>query len=156
MKILYIFAMIMLIGCGSKQKIVETKTLIVGDTLIRHESRVLKLPVKHVTVIENPCRGDSIKPIDQVITIAGSKFEVSTDSVGDLKFEIETEKQETITVQETKIRDRVETYEKTESKTVGGWSRKWFWWSFLVNILLIGWIFRKPVQSVLKRVILPI
>ncbi len=146
----------LLVGCGSKQKIVETKSLIVGDTLIRHESRVLKLPVKHITRIENPCRGDSIKSINQVITIAGSKFEVKTDSVGDLKFEIETEKQETINVQETRITDRVETYEKTETKKSGTWARKWFWWSFLVNILLIGWIFRKPVQSVLKRVILPI
>lgn len=119
------------------QKITTTKTHVINDTIIYEAVKNIQLPVKNITIIESPCKGDSLIQINQIIKSKSSTLTIKNVD-GNLVIE-----QNIDSIVNSKVREilkhtekQVEITEKIITKTK--WP-KFLWWLLGINILYIAY-----------------
>ena len=106
----YILILLLIVSCKPAKTI--TNTHFVKDSIVTHKETTIQLPVKNVTIIENPCKDSILKPFNQVIESGKTKVtlkeyqgnvyaEINIDSIvsSDLKeFKSKVDKEHTETI----------------------------------------------------------
>ena len=131
-------------GCKSKIKLVETHT---SDTIYKTEIVRITEPVFNEVFIESPCDSlGNLKPINIVTNTPKAK--VTLKSVkNDLILEVNID-----SIVDRRINEFKSSYraEKIETTVIKFKNKKLLWQSLILNILFLGWIFRKPLFKFLK------
>jgi hypothetical protein len=130
-RILIIFALFF--SCKPQKEVIKTR--FVSDTLIRHEVNDIKLPVKNITVIENPCKGDTLKKINQTIK-SGSATLVIKEEAGNLVIE-----QNIDSIVNSKVSEILKHTEKEKEVVTITKLKvpKWSWWVLGVLVFYIAY-----------------
>lgn len=85
--ILVIFGM--MIGCKTQTRTVE-RNLSVNDTIIHHRAETVSLPTRNITVIDRPCKQDTIRVFQQV-QVGNSTVTVSSNDNNELVIDMKTD-----------------------------------------------------------------
>ncbi len=129
-----------MIGCKTKEKVV-TKNHFMSDTQIHHRSEVHTLPTSYKTII--PC-----KEANQEMTVGETKvvFKTVRDTL-----RVFVEVPETRSVQDSTFTAKTDVKEE-ESHTLVTRYRvpKWAWFSLLINVGLLIWMFRGPLIALIS------
>lgn len=139
MRYLTLLLILLLVGCKSKIKLVETHST---DTIYKTEVVKITEPVFSEVFIEKPCDSlGNLKPINIVSTTG--KVTTSLKSVkNDLILEVNVDSIVDSRVEEFKSTYKTESVKETIIKTK---VPKWAWYSLILNALLLVWTFRKLI-----------
>lgn len=136
-------------GCRSTEKVI-TKQRVLQDSLIIHEMKLVKLPVKNLTVIESPCRGDSLIEINQVLKTTGSTLKIKKEK-GDLLISLDLDS--VISVERDKILKQLDhSSEIREITVIKKKIPSVFWWVLIYSVFITVWIFRKSLLRAIKPI----
>lgn len=129
----FVLIFLLLLSCKPQQEVV--KTHIVSDTLITHHVENVTLPTKNITILDTPCKNDSLTISDQTIKTGHTTLKIK-ESQGSLIIEQSTDTiKETSTVKTKKHSEKqVETI--TITKTV---VPKWAWWLLGITSLYVAY-----------------
>ncbi len=115
-------------NCKPKETVVKDYS--VNDTIIKHEAKVIQLPTKSITIIEQPCKDSILTPIYQEIQTGEVKATIKNDQ-GNLVVEVNID-----SIVSTKVKEILKHSEKqrevvtiTETKIP-----KWMW--YVLGILV--------------------
>ena len=143
---LLFLAIILLSGCRTKYKTVETTKT---DTLTVEKIVKINVPQIQTVTIESPC--DSVGNLKSInYTNTSGKVKTSLKSIkNDLVLEVNIDS----------IIDSLEKEYKSKTKTVIQKEKiivtktpTWAFYSLFLNFLALGWIFRKPLIRLIKPV----
>ena len=139
--------LLVLSSCKSTHTI-QTKQLVVNDTLIRHEVKSVQLPVKNVTIIESPCKENELKPISQTVQ-SGTSVITIKEEAGQL---VITQNIDSIVNSKVKeiqkhSSDKIVTNDVLEIRYK---VPKWCWYLMIYAVIATLWIFRKPLLRIIK------
>ena len=138
--IIIILLAISLIGCGAKTVYVETHST---DTITEHSILKITEPKLNKLVIDNPCDSlGNLKPTFFEITTPKSTLTVKS-----LKNALVVEEKLDSIVDKETVKERisVDTSKEVKIKTR---IPSWVWYSLIVNVVLIGWTFRKFITFI--------
>ena len=140
MKYLIIILILTFASCKSTTRTV-TRDRIVNDTIITHTTKSVILPQKNVTIIDKPCKDDTLKELNQVVSTpfasvslkseGGSLVvEVNTDSIVNerVKQELRRIEKDTIVDKEVITRYRIPS---------------WMWYVLGYTVLITLYTFRR-------------
>lgn len=120
------------------QSVTTTKTHVINDTIIYESVKNIHLPVKNVTIIENPCKEDSLTQINQTIKTKNSTLTIKNVD-GNLVIE-----QNIDSIVNSKVREILKHTEKqveiTEKIIVKYRMFKWMW--YIIGVFLIYILYR--------------
>ena len=122
-----------------KVKETTTSTRVIHDTLTVKEVVTITPPTRNVTIIESPCKGDTLKPISNISKFEKGTIKVSNDG-GDLRVEVNIDsivnsrlEQERLKT-DTSVKEVVITRYRVPS---------WMWYVVVYATLLTAWTFRR-------------
>ena len=123
------------------------KTEIQRDTIYKNKIVKITPPSVNEIKIENIC--DSLGNLKEVryVTIQGKVKTIVKTLENTLYLQVNTDSIKDVAVSEYKstLKDKQETIIKFRTP-------KWAWYSILINIILLVWIFRKPLFKIIKPI----
>ena len=135
--LLIVIGLFLFTQCKSTETVIE-KDHVLSDTLIKHETQVVTLPVNHTTIIKTPCKNDSLIIANQYLTIGKLRVKIKNLN-GQLVIETNTD-----SIINSKVKEilkhtekQVETIETIVQKK---YIPKWIW--YVLGITLIYIIYR--------------
>jgi DNA-binding protein len=137
---LFSFFAVALFSCKSTKE-TTTTTRVLHDTIATREIVTVIPPQRNVTIIDSPCRGDSLKPINYISKTKSA--EVKIESRGnDLVVSVDIDSIVNSRLEEERIKlDQTETIkEKVITKTR---IPKFVWYVITYAVLLTLYTFRK-------------
>ena len=147
-KILRLFILILItIGmtrCKPQQNIVKTTSI--SDTLIRHTTEVLTLPINTTTIIKEPCKDSILQPINQTIKTGNTTATVTSEN-GSIKIDISTDsikQSKSVEISKQKLNQNTI---QTITKSV---IPKWVWYVLAYSIIITLWLLRKPILKLIN------
>ena len=144
-----------LISCVSKRKTsVLTNTQVLSDTLIRHHSEAIVLPQRNVIVLESPCKENVLAIANQKITNEKSSINIKSDN-GNLVVSVDIDSIVNSRLAETSIGSNVERVEIPVEVEVPV-RNPFNWYAIIYGICTTGFILRKPIFSLVRRLVIPI
>jgi len=156
MKKLIILGLVLsMIGCKT-QRIPQERVVykFVKDTTVIERSVSVVLPVKNVTILESPCKNDSLIIPTQIIKNERSRIKISSKKG---KLVVETNIDSLVSTNVDKFRSvkdvEVREIEVFVDKPVRD---RWYWGFLIYSLLASVWILKKPIIGILRRFILPI
>lgn len=131
---LFILVMVVLLFTNCRSvKVSTTKTHVINDTIIYESVKNIQLPVKNITIIESPCKEDSLIQINQIIKTKSSTLIIKNID-GNLVIE-----QNIDSIVNSKVREIIKHSEKqvkiTEKIIIKTRWPKFLWW--VIGIILI-------------------
>ena len=139
----YLFILLLLVGCKAKH---TTTTVTKTDTIYKEKIVKITEPIINEVIIEQPCDSlGNLKPINY--TTNAGKVKVVLKSIRDTLY-LTTNVDSIV---DSRIKDYKSSYkaEKIEIVKVKYKNKKIMWYSLLLNLLLLGWIFRKPLLKLI-------
>jgi hypothetical protein len=129
----YLIIILLFFSCAPQKEV--TKTHFVSDTLITHTVETVTLPTKNITILDSPCKNDSLTISDQTIKTGKTTLTIK-ESQGNLIIEQSTDTIKEINTSETKKHSekQAETIIITKTKTP-----KWAWWLVGLTSLYIAY-----------------
>lgn len=149
LKYLAIIFLILIIGCKSTSTTTE-RTHFVSDTLYTIETQVVQLPIKNITIIESPCKDSVLIPVNQTLKVGNTVVTLSNQD-GDLIAEIEQKADTLTSTDTTQIHNETQT-ESIKETVIRIKVPKWAWYSLGINLVLLIWIFKKPLLRLIKPI----
>lgn len=134
-----IVVLLLIFGCKAKQTTLE-KVITKTDTIFTEKVKEIQVPIESIVTINNPCDSTGIlkgfkqrfKTKTVYVTVEGKNNEI------DVKINLDSIKQEAVKEYVSKNTSEIETIEIIKYKIP-----KWVWWSLLVNVLLLLYLFRR-------------
>lgn len=124
------------------------------DTTVVKERFDIVLPVRNVTILESPCKNDSLVIPTQTIKNEKSSIKISSENG---RLVVETNIDSIVNSRMDSVHSRTDIEVKEVEVFIDKPYRdKWFWGSIGTNLLLLIWIFKTPILGILRRFILPI
>lgn len=154
MKYLIFILILAVSGCKIQKPQERVVYKFVKDTTVIKKNTSIVLPVKNITILDRPCKDNSLIIPTQIIENENSSLKISSKE-GRLVVESSTDSIVSTDVNVTHISKDVEVKE-VEVFIDKPYRDRWFWGSISANLLLLVWIFKKPIISILRRFILPI
>lgn len=127
----FLILLFLISSCCAPKDTVRTET--VRDTIIRETTKTINLPVKNVTVIDNPCIEGELKVINQTVKTESSTLTIKEEK-GNLVIEQDIDSIVNSRVSEMLKRSekQVETITITKTKVP-----KWAWWTLGILIFYV-------------------
>lgn len=150
MKKILILFLLLTVSCKTQQKtIAKTSTNVVV------KSEVIKVSEPQLTelVVDEPCdENGNLRPINYVLNTPNSKTVISSEGNKLNVFH----KKDSVVAKDTSEKQVAETIEKENTVIIKYKNKKLMWYSIFLNIALLGYIFRKPILAVIKKIVIPI
>ena len=148
MKKLILIWLILLVGCKPTQTV--TKTEYVHDTISVEKIVKINVPVKQIVEIEQPCDSlGNLKPFKT--TLKNSKANISIESKNGVlvaKINLDSLKEVYQKEFQSKQVEKVEIREVPIKQPIS----KFWWWSLILNVILLIWVFRKFIFGMVSNV----
>jgi len=154
--IILLFLSIGTIGCKSAK--IETTTTIkhkVDSNQIIHTTETYSLPVRNITVIENPCKDSlNIAKIDETLIIGNITVTAKNDSAGDITLTVDKPKDSVISVDSTKVVTDVKETNIDKQEIIIKYKVPKIFWIFLaLSIGLNIWAYRKVIFGLVRKTV---
>lgn len=158
MRNLIIFLLLFSVGCKPKKEYIYRDTVI-DNTEIQHTKETIFKGSKVTTII--PC-----KEVDQVVDLGNTKIKIKsvpidtridTLSTSEGSIIMTINQDDFISVDTTKVSERVETYnEKSKEIVYEKYIPKWMWYLLIASVLLNIWSYRKPILLLLRKLLIKV
>jgi len=138
-----IIILFFIVGCKS-QKTISEKSVIKRDSVSMHTTKTILLPVISSLEIERPC--DSAKGLKMFTKKMG--FSVGEVVIRGRNNVLSVElKTDTISKEDKSYRQisKIDSKDIKQIETTSKYIPKWVWWSVVLNVGTLLWIFRKFV-----------
>ena len=145
--LLIVLLAFILIGCKAKIKTIETHST---DTI--YKSEIVKITPSSLNeiVIENVCDSLGHLKIINVSSSTGNTRTYVKSTSNELRIGINIDSIVNSRVNEFKSSYKTEKVTETIIKYK---NKKLMWYSLILNTLLLGWIFKKPLLNLLKLIV---
>jgi len=138
----------------TKGPVTLTKSHIVNDTLIRHQVETIVLPTRNTLILRNPCKDTVLNLNEQ--TVSNGTTDISLDQRGeDIYIEVDIDSIVNVRLEETRIKNDIKEVEIPVYVEVPK-KNPINWYLVLYASATSLWIVRKPLISLVRRLIIPL
>lgn len=146
-----------LLAVGCKSAKVETTTTVkhtIDTNQVIHKTETYSLPVRNITVIENPCKDSlDIAKIDETLIIGNITVTAKNDDAGDITLTVDKPKDSIISVDSTKVvTDVKETNTNRKEVIIRYKVPKWIWYILALSIALNLWAYRSVIRKLIFKI----
>ena len=144
-----VILLIVLVGCKPTQTV--TKTEYVYDSVFVDRVEKILVPQTQIVEIENPCDSVTGKLKPFRATLKNSKANISIESKNGVlvaKINLDSIKEVYQKEFQSKQVEKVEIREVLIKQPIS----KFWWWSLILNVILLIWVFRKFIFGMVSNV----
>lgn len=151
MKYFTIILLLLIVSCKPSKTI--TNTHFVKDSIVTHKETAIQLPVKNITIIENPCLDSILKPINQTIQSGKTKVTIKEEN-GNLVVDVNIDSIVNSRLSEFKSKVDAEHTETIITQYKSPWYVKWLIYFSIISFLYLAYriarIFYLPLRALPK------
>jgi hypothetical protein len=126
----------------------------VKDSTHIQTTRNVVLPVKHVTVLESPCKNDTLVIPTQIVKNEKGSLKISSEN-GKLVVEATLDSISDVHVDQFRGNKELEIRE-VEVFVDKPVRDRWYWSFLIYSVLASVWILKKPIMWLIRKFIIPL